>query len=313
MSTIELISKFIPIFLLFCLGYLFRRTGFLSQNTASEMKKLVANIALPALLVQAFASLDPGRDELRMIVFMFGLCLVIFLITQFLFRLLGRRGDIRGYMVSGFEAGMLGYGLFLTVFGNTALPVFASVDLGQMLFVLVVLISSLLGRFSNEEKSFGEIARNVLRNIFTSPFVWAIIAGLVFGWIGNTFQIPAEPLAPIVGFLNILGNLTVPLIALAIGFELNFSRQILGRALVFVVIRKMVMTGLAVLLIRFLPIEGPLIRYAFVAILLLPPPFVVTLIAPEDEQGLVSGILSISTVVSIPAFALAILIMGGVT
>ena len=312
MSTIELISKFIPIFLLFGLGYLFRHTGFLSQETASEMKKLVANITLPALLIQAFASLNLGRDEVRMIVFMFVLCLAIFLITQFFFRLIGRGGDIRGYMVSGFEAGMLGYGLFLTVFGNTALHVFASVDLGQMLFVLLVLISSLLGRFSKEEKSFRGIARNVFRNIVTSPFVWSIVAGLVFGWIGKTFRIPSAPLVPIVGFLNILGNLTVPIIALAIGFELNFSRQIVSRALVFVVIRKMVMTVLAVLLIRFLPIEGPLIRYAFVAMLLLPPPFVVTLIAPDDEQGLVSGILSISTLVSIPAFALAILIMGGV-
>jgi predicted permease len=312
MSTIELIGRFIPIFLLFGLGYLFRRTGFLSLKTASEMKKLVANIALPALLVQAFASLSLGPDEFRMIIFMFGLCLAIFLMTQFLFRLAGHRGDIRGYMMSGFEAGMLGYGLFLTVFGTTALPVFASVDLGQMLFVLVVLISSLLGRFSKEENSFRGIAQNVSRNIVTSPFVWAIVAGLVFGWIGNTFQIPSAPLAPVVSFLNILGNLTMPVIALVIGFELDFSRRVVGRALVFVAVRKIVMSALVVLLIRFLPIEGPLIRYAFAAILLLPPPFVVTLIAPEDEQGLISGILSISTVISIPAFALAILIMGGI-
>jgi predicted permease len=312
MNTFELISKFLPVFFLFLLGYIFRRTGFLSPNTASELKKLAANITLPALLFRAFASMELGSAELRLALFMFSLCVVLLVCSLLIMRLIGRRGDIRAYMIGGFEAGMLGYSLFLAVFGNKALPIFASVDLGQLLFVLLVLISLLLGRTSSVKKGIYNTANQVVRNIVTSPFVWAIVSGLILGWIGRRFDVPTEPFIPIAGFLEILGNLTVPLIALAIGYELSFGRELMGRALIFVVIRKTLMLGTALLLMRFLPVDNALTRYAFITMLLLPPPYVVTLIAKDEEQGLVSGILSLSTIVSIPAFALAILIMGAV-
>jgi predicted permease len=314
MNTFELISKFLPVFLLFLLGYIFRRTGFLSPNTASELKKLAANITLPALLFRAFASMELGPGELRLALFMFSLCVVLLAGSLIFMRLIGRGGDIRAYMIGGFEAGMLGYSLFLAVFGNDALPVFASVDLGQLLFVLLVLISLLLGRSSSVKKEIYNTAKHVVRNIVTSPFVWAVVSGLILGWIGRSFDVPTEPFIPITGFLEILGNLTVPLIALAIGYELSFGRELMGRALIFVVIRKTLMLGTALMLMlmRFLPVDNALTRNAFITMLLLPPPYVVTLIAKDEEQGLVSGILSLSTIVSIPAFALAILIMGAV-
>jgi len=298
MNSFDLFSKVLPVFLLFFLGYIFRRTDFLSAQTASQMKKLVANITLPALLFRAFASLVPGRNEILLALMMFAICGVLLIGARLLFR------DIRAYMVSGFEAGMLGYALFLSVFGDGALPVFASVDLGQVLFVFIVLMPMLLARSSGS-------ARSALRNIVVSPVIWAIVSGLILGSIGRAVQVPLESLAPISGFLEILGNLTVPLIALAIGYELNFSRDIMGKALIFVLIRKIALLGIALLLVRFLPVKGTLTALAFMTMLLMPPPFVVTLAAKEEEQGLVSGILSMSTVISIPAFTLAVLIMGG--
>ena len=84
----------------------------------------------------------------------------------------------------------------------------------------------------------------------------------------------------------------------------------MGKALIFVLIRKVVLLGIALLLVRILPVRSELTALAFMTMLLLPPPFVVTLAAKEEEQGLVSGILSLSTIISIPAFAAAILIMG---
>jgi predicted permease len=309
MNSFEIISKVLPVFFLFILGYIFRRTGFLSAQTASQLKKLVANITLPALLLRAFMSMVPGRDELLLALMMFAICAVLLIGSQLLMTLIGKKGDIRGYMVSGFEAGMMGYALFLSVFGDSALPVFATVDLGQVLFVFVVLMPMLLAR-SRADIGGAGTAKTALQNVITSPVVWAILGGLLLGSIGRTFQISPEPFAPISGFLEIIGNLTVPVIALAIGYELSFSRELMGKALIFVVIRKAVLLGIALLLIRILPVQNELTALAFMTMLLLPPPFVVTLAAEKEEQGLVSGILSLSTVISIPAFALAILLMG---
>ena len=310
MNTLELATKVLPIFLLFGLGYLFRRTRFMSAQTASELKKLVANVTLPALLFRAFASMEPGREELYLALLMFALCAVLLVGAHIAMRLFRRPGDIRAYMVSGFEAGMLGYALFLSVFSTEALPVFATVDLGQVLFVFVILMPLLLARATVEKGERGSVIRGALKNIVLSPVIWSLVLGLVLGGIGRRISYPSETLAPIVGFLEILGNLTVPVIALAIGYELNFQRSIMGKALVFVLIRKIVLLGLALLLVRILPVDNPLIPIAFFTMLLMPPPFVVTLAARDSEQGLISGILSLSTVVSIPAFAVAVLLTG---
>jgi len=164
MNSFEIISKVLPVFLLFILGYVFRRTGFLSPQTASQMKKLVANITLPALLFRAFLSLEPGGDELLLALMMFVLCGILLAGAMILMRITGRKGDIRGYMISGFEAGMLGYALFLSVFGDTALPVFASVDLGQVLFVFIVLMPMLLSRSGAVVNGSGT-AKAALRNV----------------------------------------------------------------------------------------------------------------------------------------------------
>ena len=147
-------------------------------------------------------------------------------------------------------------------------------------------------------------------NILGSPVVWSIIGGLLVGIIGRTFSIPSRPFAPIGGFLEVIGNLTVPVIALAIGYELSFRSDVMGRAILFVVVRKILLLGIALLVVRILPVDDNLTAMAFMTMLLLPPPFVVTLAARDEEQSLVSGILSLSTVVSIPAFAAVVLIMG---
>jgi predicted permease len=316
MNSYEILSKVLPVFLLFIMGYLFRRTGFLAPATAAQLKRLVADITLPALLFRAFMSMDPGRDELYLALMMFALCAVLLLGARLIMRLSGKKSDIRGYMVAGFEAGMLGYALFLSVFGDSALSVFASVDLGQVLFVFIVLMPLLLARRSEgkglpENQTQGHAAfRAAFRNIIKSPVVWAIISGLLLGAAGRLLSLPSKPFVPIALFLEMMGNLTVPVIAIAIGYELSFRRELLGRALVFVLVRQAVLLGLVLILVRHLPVKNQLAPLAFMTMLLLPPPFVVTLAAEEHEQAMVSGILSLSTVISIPAFAAAVLIMG---
>ena len=311
MDTFEVISRIIPVFLLFLVGYLFRRTGFITGETAGQLKKLVANITLPALMLRAFMSMELDGDRLLLALLMFGICAVLLIGSRLVMRIAGRKNDIWSYMVSGFEAGMLGYALFLSVFGDSALPVFASVDLGQVLFVFVVLMPLLLARSRTAGSEAGNPLKATLRNVLTSPVVWAIIGGLILGTLGRRLDVPARPFAPVSGFLEIIGNLTVPLIALAIGYELDFRKELLGRAAVFVFIRKAILLAIGLLLLRFLPVGDELTALAFMTMLLMPPPFVVTLAAEDEQQGLVSGILSLSTVVSISAFAVTMLLMGG--
>jgi predicted permease len=317
MTTLDAAGRIVPVLLLFVTGLVLKQTRFLAASTMTDIKKLVVNIALPALMFTAFLSLEPGLSELILAGSIFAVSLLFLVGSRLIDRATGGRWGIRSYMMGGYEAGMLGYALFLSVFGQDALPVFASVDLGQVVFVFVILMPILQARHAGEAKDPSDAGRRhatvqILRRVATSPIVWAIAGGMIVGAIGRAASISAEPFAPIAGYLDLIGGLTAPLIALVIGYELEFRGDVLGRALVFVLIRKIVLVGTALLGLWLIPGIPALTRFAILTMLLLPPPYVVTLAAHDDEQGLTASILSTSTVISVVAFAVAVFATGGV-
>ena len=310
MDSMTLLGRVIPIFLLFLLGFILKKTSFIEAATASGMKKLVVNITLPTLLFRVFSNMEFGRDEILLAVMIFCICCVLLLILGALTRYLLRRNDIRTYMLGGFEAGMLGYALFLSVFGNEALPVFASVDLGQVLFVFLILMPILLGRARGQAQEAAAPVAAALNGMVRSPVVWAILGGLVSGLIGKWVSPPPQILAPAGRFLETLGNLTVPIIALSIGYELSFKRRILLKAIIFIAVRKAALLALALGLTRIFMQWEHLKTMAFLTMFILPPPFVVALAAEDDERELVAGILSLDTVATIPVFALIVFLFA---
>ena len=301
MNTTELLVSVVPVVLLFAAGFLFRKTSFLSAPTVDHLRKLVVNFALPALLFQAFLTVDTSGGQLLLAGGMFLLCGALLggaLLVDLVLRRRGGRGlGVKPYLYGGFEAGMLGYALFLSAFGNEGLPVFASVDLGQVLFVFVVLMPILFARRGDS----GGI-RRWLKNIVTSPVIWAIVLGLVTGRILAAIDQPATVLGPVLRFIELVGNLTVPLIAIAIGFGLSFASKQLAKALLFVLVRLAVLVGVILLAFALRLVTGDMLRAAFATMLILPPPFVVALAASESEVEEVSTILSVATVVSVVAF-----------
>ncbi len=301
MNTTELLISVVPVVLLFATGFLFRKSGFLSGATVDQLRKLVVNFALPALLFQAFLTVETSREQFVLAGGMFLLCGALLggaLLVHVLLRRAGRRGlGVKPYLYGGFEAGMVGYAVFLSAFGNEGLPFFASVDLGQVLFVFVVLMPVLFARRGEA----GGI-RQWVKNIVTSPVIWAIVLGLVTGRILAALGRPATVLGPVLRFIELAGNLTVPLIAIAIGYGLSFATKQLIRALGFVVIRLAVLVGVILLAFAFGLVTGDMLRAAFATMLILPPPFVVALAASESEVEEVSTILSVATVVSVVAF-----------
>ena len=317
MTTLDTATRIVPVLLLFVTGFLLRRARFLSATTMSELKKLVVTVTLPALMFVAFLSLRLARDELILAGSIFGLCLVLLLLSRLVDRLSAGRWGIRSFMMGGFEAGMLGYALYLSVFGDGALPIFASVDLGQVVFVFVILMPILQSRRVDSTDSAGTrggaaaAVKGIVQQAAKSPIIWAIAGGLLLGAIGRSVSISPEPFRPIAGFLDIVGNLTAPLIALVIGYELDFSGGVIGKAVAFVFVRKLVLIGTALLGLALVPGIGNLTRFAILTMLLLPPPYVVTLAARDDEKALTAGILSVSTVVSVLAFAAVVLVTGG--
>lgn len=300
-SAMELIGPVIPVVVLFGIGFLFRRIAFLKTQTVGELRKLVVRVALPALLFQAFLTVEADARTILMAAGIFVLTGLLMFAAFGVNRLSGNRLGVRPFLFGGYEAGMLGYALFLSAFGQAALSTFASVDLGQVLFVFLVLMPML------ESRRGGGGLKTALKGIAGSPVIWAIVLGLVIGLVLRRADSGPQVLGPVMDLVELVGGLTVPLISLVIGYELEVHPASLGKALVFVLVRKAVLVGVGVVVLATSVISEPLTQAAFLTLMILPPPFVVILAAKEGEAREISTILSVSTIVSVLAFIILLL------
>ncbi len=109
---LTVLSKFLPILLLFLLGNLFRMKSYVSENTISEVKKLVVNVFLPSLLFLSFSHTQLELKHLVIVIAMFLICTILLFTGRLFQRLLKVESKYFYLLFTGFEAGMLGYSLF---------------------------------------------------------------------------------------------------------------------------------------------------------------------------------------------------------
>jgi malate permease and related proteins len=207
------------------------------------------------------------------------------------------------FMMAGFEAGMLGYALYTLLFGQSHVTSFATVDLGQVLFVFTIFLT-LLRADGAKRVSLGE----TVRGIVTSPVILAITLGILVGATGLGRWLHTTPAGSIVEkALEFFALPTAAVILLVIGFELEFGKVDLRQILGTVVFRMVIMAlfCLAVLLgLKALVKIDEHLKWAIILMFTLPPPFVVTIFVDDErENASVSATLSAYTVLSLVLFA----------
>jgi predicted permease len=297
---INTILSILPVLLFFILGFILKQKEFLKAGSSADIKKVVSNLALPALLFQAFASIELESRFLLLILLIFALCTAMLFVGRLSARVLKVKSPYWTYMMGGFEMGMLGYALFLSIYGSEHLSKIALMDLGQVLFVFFVLMALLI-----REREGSSSATGLLKSFISSPVILAIFAGLITSFL-KTVTTPNALTESLGEFLLLLGNLTVPLISLMIGYELSFRKEGMALALKTIAVRKFFLLILALLMNHFF-IRGflnldKIYEMALLTMFMLPPPFVLTIyMKQEDRENLdyVNNTLSLSTVISV--------------
>ncbi|WP_216664424.1 MULTISPECIES: AEC family transporter [unclassified Oceanispirochaeta] len=297
---INTILSILPVLLFFILGFILKQKNFLKAGSSADIKKIVSNLALPALLFQAFASIELEYRFLFLIILIFLLCTAMLFIGRLSAGILNIKSPYWTYMMGGFEMGMMGYALFLSIYGSEHLSKIALMDLGQVLFVFFVLMALLI-----REREGSSSAAELLKSFISSPVILAIFAGLLTSFL-KTVITPNALTDSLGEFLKLLGNLTVPLISLMIGYELRFKKKGMALALKTIAVRKFFLLILALLMNRFF-IRGflnldKIYEMALLTMFMLPPPFVISIyMKQEDRENLdyVNNTLSLSTVVSV--------------
>jgi len=303
--TIEIINRVTPILLLLFLGHWTRRIGFLNDDLVDGLRKIVVNIALPAVLFVSFLSVELESSFLALAVIIFGLCVALYIFGRFLGPRVQPDHAYFKFLMTGFEYGMLGVSLFGGAYGLANIGIFAVVDLGHELFIWFAFLPLLL----RERDGIQKIS-DLLRSFLRSPVVIAILLSLLFNVLGWQEALNRLPITGgIMAALGFLANLTIPLILITVGYGIKLDRKGLGDASRLVIIRLAILLPLAFLLNTFL-IRGLLdlpraYEVALFTLLVLPPPFIIPLfMKPEllEEERYVNNVLTLYTVVSIILF-----------
>lgn len=134
---LELLRKLLPILLLLLIGFFAKKKKLFSDTFIEGLKVLIINIALPAVLFDAFSTMTLQVSYLLLFVLIFIYCIMLYGLGyglhKFLPKLFGRFYT-KGYM-TGFEFGMIGVGLFGAIWGMDQLPIIMLIGFGHELFI----------------------------------------------------------------------------------------------------------------------------------------------------------------------------------
>jgi len=301
-KLLSVLTIVLPVLFALVLGWFSRRKRLLNDQAVEGIKSLVMSFMLPAVLLRAFYQTEFSGNLVLIAVCLFLCCLAGLGLGTLLTRVYKGGGKLLPFLTCGFEAGMMGYGLYAMLFPAAETHNFAMVDLGQVLFVFTV-YSALL----NRQK--GVTGKQTLRAMVTSPVFIAIAVGVALSasGLGALLQNSAAG-APVDAVLSYIGLPTGVLMIFVVGYQLVWSKHGLKAALLTVAVRTALMAvlcaGTLLLLKLFLPVEPPLF-WAVILMFTLPAPFVLPIFSNDEEQkGYVATTLSIGTLFSIALFAL---------
>jgi len=307
-QTIQILNQVLPILLLISLGYWARHKNFLNETTIEGLRKIVVNLALPAVLFISFLHVELQSSYFFIFGFTFLLCIFLFLLGQLIRKLFGVPYSYFPYLTTGFEYGMLGISLFGAAYGIEKVGYIAVADLGHEIFIWFVFLPLLLIKRDGVQNP-----RDIIKSFLSAPVVVAILAGIFFnmlGWQDLLYQLPI--LGAMMSVLGFLSNLTVPMILIIVGYSIKFNRADLKNALLVVAIRLGILIPLVLIantyLIRSLLQLDRSFELALFTLLVLPPPFIIPLYTGSslniEEKQYINNVLMVHTVISVTIFVI---------
>lgn len=317
MTFVESLSKVLPIILLFLLGLFLNKRRIIRPEAVADMKTLVIKLTLPAALFLAFSRVSLETRHLLIFVAMFGSCVLALLVGRAIRPVVRIASPYFPPLMTGFEAGMMGYAIYGTVYGAENLYKFGIVDLGQVIFVFFVLVGALEKQAASEKQvTAARPLQETLLAFLKTPVIIGILLGIVANQTGVMTPLNDWPItAGVLRTVELIAGLTTPLIALIIGYEMQLQRGQLREPLKTIGLRLLfwLPIGLAisaVLIDRVLGFDRGF-QAAVLTMIILPPPFVIPLFIPEADRAnraYVVNTLSLATVVTLFAFAVVTVI-----
>jgi predicted permease len=305
-QTIRILNQVLPILFLISLGYWIRHKNFLAEATIDELRKVVVNLALPAVIFVSFLNVELKSSYFIIFAVTFLLCILLFLLGQLIKKQFGIRYSYFPYLTTGFEYGMLALSLFGAAYGLEKIGYIAVVDLGHEIFIWFVFLPLLLIK-----RDGGQNPKEIVKSFLSAPVVIAILSSLLFNVLNGQQWLYRLPITgALMTTFEFLGSLTVPLILIIVGYGIKINRTGLKDALLVVFIRLAILIPLALLLnihlMQNLLHLDRMFGAGLFTLLISPPPFIVPLYARSnlsgEEKQYINNVLTIHTIISVTIF-----------
>ena len=227
MQTSDVNQQFLLSICIILLGYIAKRTRYLTEKEGESIAQLIFNITLPALVFNVFSHL-PLQPQLALLpVLGFTLNGILCLCVLFIFRKHDR--NVRGMMgmaLAGANMGLFAYPLVEAIWGAKGLTYIAMYDLGNS--YVVFLVCYVVGAYFSGEHpiNWKQLLHSVVRSVPLMSSLFALSINLL-GW-----KLPDLVLQT----TQVISKANMPLSLLLLGMYLNFSfpadqRKILLKAL----------------------------------------------------------------------------------
>lgn len=301
-QLVTILKTILPVLALLSVGTLCKRAKILTQEGVDGIKSLVIKVMLPIVQFRAFSRIAVGTDTLLIAVGIFIVCILGLLSGSLMGKVFKKAEPSERFLYTSYEVGMIGYALYIVLFGADKISNFATVALGQELFVFLILLPVM--QMSEGKKP---TLRDTVLTIVKTPILIAILLGLLLSVTGLTALADRTAAGSIIdGVLEFASAPTAALMLIVIGYGLDFGeidlryilRTVLGRASYMA----LACFALVSLLRAFLPMQ-PEFFWAFVIFFMLPPSYIIPFFVKENSQvRKISTYLSIYTVLTIAAF-----------
>lgn len=176
---LEIISKIFPIIILFIVGIFIRRYQYLSYEGMENIKKLVVNIALPAILFKAFFIMEFDLKYLKLSLIIICLLIFMYILGLILVKLKVTSCDMGQFFCSGFSFGLIGIPFFTIMYGEENLALFSIIGLGHEIFIWFFYYTLVNMKLYNKNFS-----ASYFKDFSKSPLILSIFLGLLLNSFG---------------------------------------------------------------------------------------------------------------------------------
>jgi len=210
----SLAYKILPVIFIFVLGYILKITGILKQDHGDVFMKVVFYLSLPALVILSLTRVDLIGEFAWLPVISFTVIMIQFGISFLTGRFMKLDRRTHGVLLAGTMIMNIGFALpfIIAAYGDEGLALLSMFDVSNAILAFT-LVYYLAARYGEEGNSSGLMWKKFLFN----PPIWALTAGIILN-LTNT-EIPPMP----AHLFQILGDLTIPLIMIALGIFFNLK------------------------------------------------------------------------------------------